>query len=165
MRGLSAMLLILLVLAAGCGGDGKSGTGTTGATATSTGLAGESGTSAPGPTGTTANPSTGGATAPAPGGTSDVKPEPSELNRNRVERYLTANYGGGSGDEAPWFGRVKSASAAGETTTVKTDLRSDAKGRRSANDICQALIGAIPGTTDIVRVTGKAGGVLARCVP
>jgi hypothetical protein len=175
MRSLFAMAAVAVLVAAGCGGDNDNASpnpagGATGAQEPSAG--GATGPSGP----------TGGTVPTAPNQTTTQKPKkrttpPPTLKRKRgsqrhgdaelskVERYLRDNYSGVNGTKAQWYDRVTRVSVSGETTTVQTDLGRDRKGRRLAGEICQSIIGSVPGSTDIVRVTDPGGRVLEKCVP
>jgi hypothetical protein len=174
------MAAVAVLAAAGCGGDNDNPSpnpvaGTTGAQTPSAGGA----TGSSGPTGKT-EPGT------TPSGASRTTPRepkkratlPPNLKRKRgsspprgaaeltkVERYLRDTYGGIKGAKAPWYDRITRVSVSGETTTVETDLDRDRDGRRLAGEICQSVIGSVPGSTDVVRVTGPDNRVLEKCVP
>jgi hypothetical protein len=84
----------------------------------------------------------------------------------RVERLLRERYGGGAGEKASWYDNIRGVSVSNSTTTITTDLDDDAEGRRLAEQICTAVIGSIPGATDIVRVTASSKEItLKKCVP
>jgi hypothetical protein len=82
-----------------------------------------------------------------------------------VLRFARKNFTTGDSPEGGWYAHVQGVSVSGTQTTVETDLADDRSGSRQADQICANLRGALPGITDVVRVTGAAGRTLARCVP
>jgi hypothetical protein len=88
-----------------------------------------------------------------------------ERNAKRLEQYLSENFGGGQGKKAGWYDHLVRVAVSGSSTTVETDLGDGSGATGLAEEICFSVRGKLPGVTDVVRVTGPQGRVLARCVP
>ena len=153
------MLAVAALAATGCGGDGsKRSAGEPAATGP---------TAAEGTTGPETTTQARKRTAPPPTlKRKHGKRKPrGAAELNRVERYLRDTYGGVNGSKASWYDHVTHISVSGETTTLRTDLGTDRRGKRLAREICQSVIGSVPGSTDVVRVTGPGDRLIEKCVP
>ena len=175
-RYLALLSVAACAVVAGCGGDGDdTQTGTVVTRPPTSGATAPAGTSVPsipppasGSSGSSASRATDGSGRRKPrssGRAGQAAPRAAARRSRRVLRYIRKNFTRGDTPDGGWASHVERVSVAGSTTSVQTNLSDDREGNRLAEQICANLRGALPGLTDVVRVTGTAQQTIARCVP